>query len=217
MNLDAAVAQLLVGIATEFFAELRQNEFARMHEHDPKHFLFQIWIERKRVAQEIVDARDRFDAGKAAAGNDERQQRRTIRPRAFGVGFFEMRDQTIAQLNRVAERLHGQRPLGHAGQIEEVRDRPEPKNQMIVFERVRVPIESVRNRDALFAKSILSTSPQKKFTCRIILRTGLTMFVRSRSLAAISCSIGVNRKKFSRLTTVTSNCGSRRFSNSSAA
>src|SRR5690348_4937726 len=43
------------------------------------------------------------------------------------------------------------------------------------------------------------------------------MLVKSRSLAAISCSIGVNRKKFSRLTTVTSKRESFRFSNSSAA
>ena len=69
----------------------------------------------------------------------------------------------------------------------------------------------------LLSMSILSTSPQKKFTRRIIFRTGLTMLVKSRSLAAISCNIGVKRKKFSRLTTVTSKRGSLRFSNSNAA
>ena len=50
------------------------------------------------------------------------------------------------------------------------------------------------------------------------LRIGLTIVVISRSLAATSCSIGVNRKKFSRLTSVISMSFSlaSRFSNSKA-
>src|SRR5438093_4812553 len=48
------------------------------------------------------------------------------------------------------------------------------------------------------------TSASKKFVWRSILRIGLTMVVMSRSLAATSWSMGVNRKKFSRLTSVIS-------------
>ena len=44
-----------------------------MHQHDPEHFLFEVWIEWQCVPQEIIDARNGFDAGKAATGNDERQ------------------------------------------------------------------------------------------------------------------------------------------------
>src|SRR5882724_9484784 len=63
---------------------------------------------------------------------------------------------------------------------------------------------------------MLSTSPAKKSTWRSILRTGLTMFMMSRSLAAISCSIGVKRKKLSRFTSVTSMSEFFHRSNSSA-
>ena len=87
---------------------------------------------------------------------------------------------------------------------------------MIVFNRVRVVIEAMRNNDLLFLEVDLLHLAAEEFTWRIILRTGLTMLVRSRSLAAISCSIGVKRKKFSRFTTVTSNRGSQRFSNCKA-
>src|SRR5215831_10928795 len=52
-----------------------------------------------------------------------------------------------------------------------------------------------------------ATSPSKKLTRCSSLRMGLTMCVMSRSLAATSCSIGVKRKKFSRLTSVRSTSG----------
>src|SRR5437899_5359557 len=134
MNLHSALTQLLIGIATELVSKLRQNELAWMHEYDMEHFLFQVRIERKRVAQEIVDTRDGFDSGEPATRNDKGQQRRAFRPRTFRIGLFEMRDQPIAQLNRVAERFHRERVLGHAGKIEEVRHRPQSKNQMVVFQ-----------------------------------------------------------------------------------
>src|SRR6266576_7073837 len=111
MNLHSALTQLFVGIATELVSKLRQNELARMHEYDTEHLLFQVRIERKRVAQEIVDTRDGFDSGEPATRNDKGQQRRAFCPRAFRIGFFEMRDQPITQLNRVAERFHCERAL----------------------------------------------------------------------------------------------------------
>src|SRR5438876_9619750 len=101
MNLDSALTQLFIGIATELVSKLRQNELARMHEYDTEHFLFQVRIERKRVAQEIIDTRDGFDSGEPATRNDNGQQRRAVRPRAFSIGFFEMRDVLMPQLNLV--------------------------------------------------------------------------------------------------------------------
>src|SRR5437016_14136806 len=134
MNLHSALTQLFISIPTELVSKLWQNELARMHEHQTEHFLFQVRVERKRVAQEIVDTSDSFDSGEAAARNDKGQQRWAFRPRAFRIGFLEMRDQPIAKLNRVAERFHRKRVLGHAGKIEEVRHRPQSKNQMVVFQ-----------------------------------------------------------------------------------
>src|SRR5262245_6553501 len=42
-----------------------------MHKHEPKHFFFEIWIERQRVAQEIVNAGDSFHTSKASTGDHE--------------------------------------------------------------------------------------------------------------------------------------------------
>ena len=121
-----------------------------MHKHEPKHFLFEIWIERQRVAQEIVNAGDSFNASKTSTGDHECEQRRTFRTCTFGIRFFQMCDQSIAQLDRVAKRFHCQRPLCYTGQVEKVRYRSERQNKMIVFERVRVPIKSMRNNDSFF-------------------------------------------------------------------
>src|SRR5437870_13206421 len=102
MNLHSALTQLFISIAAELVSKLRQNELARMHEYDTEHFLFQVRIERKRVAQKIVDARDRLDAGESAAGNNEGQERLTFRFGAFGIGFLKVRDQAVTQLHGVA-------------------------------------------------------------------------------------------------------------------
>jgi hypothetical protein len=52
-------------------------------------------------------------------------------------------DQPVTQLNRIAERFHCQRPLRHARQIEKIRHGSKRENKVIVFERVRMPIETV--------------------------------------------------------------------------
>src|SRR2546429_3159350 len=117
MNLHSALPQLFIGIATELVSKLRQNELARMHEYDTEHFLFQVWIERERIAQEIVDTRDGFDSGEPATRNDKGQQRRAFRPRAFRIGFFEMRDQLLAPLHSVAARFHRAGVLGPPAKI----------------------------------------------------------------------------------------------------
>src|SRR5215469_5124317 len=58
-----------------------------------------------------------------------------------------MSDQSITQLNCVPERFHCQRALCDSGQSEEIRYRSECENKMVVIERVRVPIESMRNKN----------------------------------------------------------------------
>src|SRR6266480_2739164 len=149
-NLDAALAEFPVGIPAKLFAELRQNVFARMHKHEPKHFLFEIWIEPQRDTQAIVNADDSFNASKTSTGDHECEQGRTFGTCTFGIRFFQMCDQSVTQLDRVAKRFHCQRPLCYTGQVEKVRYRSERQNKMIVFERVRVPIKSMRNNDLFF-------------------------------------------------------------------
>src|SRR5215471_8316512 len=61
-----------------------------------------------------------------------------------------MSDQSVAQLDCVSQRFHCQRTLCDSGQTEEIRYRTERKDEMIVFKRVRVPIETVRDNDLFF-------------------------------------------------------------------
>jgi hypothetical protein len=63
-------------------------------------------VEWNRIPQEIIDASNRFDPGKATSCNYERQKRRTFRTRTFGISFFQVRDQSVTQVDRVAERFH---------------------------------------------------------------------------------------------------------------
>src|SRR5262249_22994535 len=61
-----------------------------------------------------------------------------------------MSDQSVTQLNCVAERFHCQRALCDSGQSEEIRYRSECENKMVVFDCVRVPIESMRDNNLFF-------------------------------------------------------------------
>src|SRR5205823_1365133 len=117
---------------------------------------------RQRVAQEIVNAGDSFNASKASTGDHECEQRRTFRTCTFGIRFFQMCDQSVTQLDRVAKRFHCQRPICYTGQVEKVRYRSERQNKMIVFERVRVPIKSMRNNDLFFVDVDLLHVPAEK-------------------------------------------------------
>ena len=94
--------------------------------------------------------------------------------------------------------------------------RPEAGRTLLVFNGIGAALETVTR---FAGRSMASTSPWKKCTRRSSLRIGLAMWARSRSLAATSWSIGVNRKKLSRLTNVISTSASRArvFSSSSAA
>jgi hypothetical protein len=45
-----------------------------------------------------------------------------------------VRDQAIAQLDCIAERLHCEGTFGDSGKIEKIRYAPERENEMVVFE-----------------------------------------------------------------------------------
>src|SRR6516164_11776803 len=61
-----------------------------------------------------------------------------------------MSDQSVPQLDCVPERFHCQRALCDSGQPEEIRYGPKRENKVIVVERVRMPIESMRDNDLFF-------------------------------------------------------------------
>ena len=118
-----------------------------MHQHHADAFGREPRIERERLADEVVEAGDRLDAGEATAGDDEGEQA-VASGGAFGVAFLERRDDAIAQVNCVAQRLHRQRALLEAWQAVEVGDRAERDHQLVVRQAVVVALEAVRHGDA---------------------------------------------------------------------
>ena len=70
---------------------------------------------------------------------------RLLARRALGARLLEVRDQSIAEYDRVSERLHRQRTILHARKTEEVRARPERQNQIVVRQVVAVGAEAVRH------------------------------------------------------------------------
>ena len=95
-----------------------------------------------------MDPAQRFDSRETGAHYHKRQQRLPLAGRALRVRFFEMRDQTVPQFDRVVERLDSQRCLLNSRQAEEVRARTERDYQMVVREFVDVAIEAMGDGDA---------------------------------------------------------------------
>ena len=61
----------------------------------------EIGVEVDRLAYEVVNPAHRLHPGKSAARNDESQHRVSRANGALGVGFLELRDELIADGNRV--------------------------------------------------------------------------------------------------------------------
>ena len=70
----------------------------------------------------LVEILSGIETGKASAGDDKSQQGTPNVCATLKVSFFEVRDQAVAQVDRIAERLHRQRAPLKAGEIEEVSD-----------------------------------------------------------------------------------------------
>src|SRR6266404_6524569 len=162
VNLYTACAKLLICVTAKLFAQLGQNVVARMNEHDAQHLRFEKRIKWQHVVQEIVDAGDRFHASKTTTSYNERQQRFALFGGAFRVGFLQVRDKSIAQLNGVAQRLHCQRTLFKSWQLEKVGDRAQSKHEVVVLERVGVVVETVRHHNrALLQIDALNIAREK--------------------------------------------------------
>src|SRR6266404_2991486 len=68
-NIHAPLDEDLFGISSKTFTQFRQNDCARVYERDSQHFLTKIWIESQRLSNEVIQCRDCFHSGKAAAGD----------------------------------------------------------------------------------------------------------------------------------------------------
>ena len=91
---DAASGEPGLGIGTERVAELGQDRRARVNEDHANPVGTQTRIEVQCLADEVVQSGQCLDAGKSAAGHDERQQA-VATHRALGVALFQCRDDAV--------------------------------------------------------------------------------------------------------------------------
>ena len=63
----------------------------------------QVAVERQGLPQKVIDRGNRFDTGKSATCNNERQQWLALRLGAICIRFFQVSDQPIPQENRIAQ------------------------------------------------------------------------------------------------------------------
>ncbi len=73
MDLNAARRQLLVGIASERFAEFRPHHGTRMHEDQPEHLRSEMGVKGQRFAEKIIHAGDGLYPGEPATRDDKRE------------------------------------------------------------------------------------------------------------------------------------------------
>jgi len=68
-------------------------------------------------------------------------------------------DQAVAQKNCVIQRFHRERAVYQAGEVEEVRDRPEGEHQVVVRQRMAMSLVPMRQAARLCTRSMDSMSP----------------------------------------------------------
>jgi hypothetical protein len=116
-----------------------------MNNDDADRCLVQLWIVPHRVTHEVVQGADGLHARKAATRGDEGQEPAPSSVIVPERGFFQERDDAIAQQRRVGEALDRHGPLRYAGNIERVGLGPHGDEQVIELE---IALESFHAADA---------------------------------------------------------------------
>ena len=158
---------------------------------------------RRRCRGEIIEGLPQFHACKAAAGNHEGQQAF----RAFGsstsIGSFQHFDNVTANGDGIEQRLKSEGVPLNAFETEILRDGAQRQHEVIVRKRC-VTADTTRR-----SKSTPVTRARKNVVRCSAVRVGLLMCAGSRLLPATSASIGVKRRAFVSLTSVSSISGSK--------
>jgi hypothetical protein len=87
----------------ELHEVLREQHIESPIECNAHVLLRDVRVKANRFAHEVVHRSDRLDAGKAAARNENREQRTSFLETALEVRLLQLCDKLIAQLDGVAE------------------------------------------------------------------------------------------------------------------
>ena len=152
---DSCAHQLLCRVSAEAIAKLRQDVGPAVDEHDIR--FREAGKRPMRGAQQVLELGGNFDAGRAAAHDDEREER--VAPSRVGlVGrFLELGQGPVAKVEGVAEGPHADRVLGHPGHRSEVGDASERDHERVVRDAEDLTALPAPDRDVLWTVSISST------------------------------------------------------------
>ena len=89
------------------------------------------WVELEHGLDHVVDLSHCFHAAESASNGHERQRFPAGFPIRFGVRFFELAQDVIAQVKGVAHRLDGKRVFQHAGGARKIHPQAKGENQMV--------------------------------------------------------------------------------------
>src|SRR5205823_3630167 len=110
-DLDAALRELCGRIVAEARRDLREDLRRRVDQDPTLPLVREFGIEAERVADEVVELRERLDACVPGADEDEGQLARTVAGRGRCGRGLEPAQDVVTQLDRVLERLEPERVL----------------------------------------------------------------------------------------------------------
>ena len=114
-----ARTSFFVFVPAEAIAELRQDMRPAVDEDDIR--LREVGEGPMRGPQQVLELGGNFDAGRPAAHDDEREERIAAGQFRLVGRFLELGQGAVPEVERVAERPHADRVLGHAGPTPESR------------------------------------------------------------------------------------------------
>jgi hypothetical protein len=114
----------------EVFADLREEMGAGVDEDDAVIGAGDVGVEAVDVLDEVEHLAGGFDAGVAAADDDEGEEALDCGFVALEVGLFEAVDEGAAELLGIADALHEEGVLGHAGDAAEIDDAAEGEDEV---------------------------------------------------------------------------------------
>ena len=129
---DAAHRHALLRIASQRFAEFRQDAVSRVNQNNLQILGSDIGVIRQNAARKIVESARQLDARESAARDDERELLTPQLGIRFAVRLLEHVDHLIANANGVQQRLKIERKFLDVLQAKIIRNSAQREDHLVV-------------------------------------------------------------------------------------
>ena len=148
-DLDAALLEEAAGVLAEGGRQLAEQAVGKLDDEDADLAPADVGVEDERPLDQLHHLAGGLDAREAAADDGEGQELLLDLRQGGDVGVLELVDDGVAQGQRVAQRLHGQRMRGEAGDAREVDALAEREHEVVVADLGVAPLQSLEDGDDL--------------------------------------------------------------------